>query len=477
MQPVAEKGDPNPCQRDSSRSVSLIPGPENSAQEMQASMITENTAINLVPEVRCPNCWHGFSPENILFIASSQDLAGDPRLEDPDERRRFLATRFRPDGAAVDEMGMECRDLACPNCHLLVPRVLLEQRSTVFLSIFGRPRSGKSYSLAAMMRQLKRMLPQKFGLGFTEPHPPSNRLVQGYENSLFNHPDPEALVDIPKTMSADFGGRLWYQDVKFGEEIRRYPRPMFFQVAPLPNHPHASKASQYARTLCLYDNAGEDFEAGRQDKPNNPVTQHLARSSGLIFVFDPTQEPAFLRACHGRSADPQVEANMKVRTDEILDPQHTILATADQNVKKFLGRPIAEPLETPLIVIVTKHDAWKHMLEGDLPAFVSEPKAGGLCGLRVGAVEDVSQQLCALLKQHAPEVEAAARRFSRNVYFVPASATGCAPVRVGDQDGRPSYKFRAGSVSPYWIEVPLLWLLARHVPGLVLTEKPRPAAG
>ncbi|NQW48970.1 MAG: hypothetical protein HQ464_14515 [Planctomycetes bacterium] len=439
-------------------------------------MIIENTAINLVPQVRCPNCWHAFAPESVLFIASSQDLAGDPRLEDPEERRRFIATRFRPDGAAVDEMGMDCRDLACPNCHLLVPRVLFEQRATMFLSIFGRPQSGKSYLLAAMMRQSKRLLPQKFGLGFTEPHPPSNRLVQSYENSLFNHPDPEALVDIPKTMSADFGGRLWYQVVKFGDEIHRFPRPMFFQVVPLVNHPNGGNASQYARTLCLYDNAGEDFEAGRQDKPNNPVTQHLARSSGLMFVFDPTQEPAFLRACHGRSADPQIEANIKVSAGEILDPQATILATADQNVKKFLGRPIAEPLETPLVVVVTKHDAWKHMLGGDLPAFIGEPKTGGICGLQVAVIEEISQRLRGLLMQHTPEVVAAAQRFSRHVYFVPVSATGCAPVQAGEQDGRPDYKFRAGSVSPYWIEVPLLWLLARHVQGLVPTEKRRPAA-
>lgn len=437
-----------------------------------------NTAIKLVPEVRCPNCWHAFAPEAVLFIASSQDLAGDPRLEDPEERRRFVATRFRPDGAAVDEMGMDCRDLACPNCHLLVPRVLLEQRSTVFLSIFGRPGSGKSYALAAMTRQLKRLLPQKFGLGFTEPHPPSNRLVQSYENSLFNHPNPDAMVDIPKTQSADFGGKLWYQDVRFGDDIRRYPRPMFFQVAPLANHPNGSKAAQFARTLCLYDNAGEDFEAGRQDKPNNPVTQHLARSSGLMFVFDPTQEPAFLRACHRHSDDPQIEANIKVSADRVQDPQDTILATADQNVKKFLGRPIAEPLETPLVVIVTKHDAWKPLLDGDLPRFIGDPQAGGLCGLQEGVVEEVSQRLRALLMQHSPAVVAAAQRFSRHVYFVPASATGCAPARVGeDKNGNPIYKFRAGAVSPYWIEAPLLWLLARHVPGLVPREKPRPAGG
>ena len=129
------------------------------------------------------------------------------------------------------------------------------------------------------------------------------------------------------------------------------------------------------------------------------------------------------------------------------------------------------------MVIVTKHDAWKHMLDGDLPDFVSKPRAGKLCGLRVPAIEQVSRRVRSLLMEHAPEVVAAAQRFSRHVYFVPASATGCAPVRAGDQDGRPNYKFRAGSVSPYWVEVPLLWLLARHVPGLVPMEKSKPIAG
>ena len=445
----------------------------------------QQTTIDLVPEVRCSNCWHTFRPEEALYIASHEDLIGDPRLVDPNERRRFLPTRFRPDGAAVDERGRDCRDLACPNCHLLVPRVLLERRPTLFLSIFGRPAAGKSYALTSMMRQLKRVMPQRFGLGFTEPHPASNRLVQKYENELFNHPDPEAMVDIPKTASASFGGEAWYQAVKSGDEQILYPRPMYFQVAPLPHHPNGADAARYARTLCLYDNAGEDFEAGRTDSPNNPVTQHLARSSGLFFVFDPMQEPAFLRACVGRSSDPQIEQNMK----DPRDPQASILNTADQNVKKFLQRPIAEPLDTPLVVIVAKHDAWGHMLGDDLPNFFIEPQgqradaAGGrervigqppsVGGLRVSAVEEVSRRVQALLHEHDPALVAAAQKFSRNVYFVPASSTGCAPTVVGrdEQTGKPTLKFRAGSIAPYWIELPLIWMLARHVPGLVPVEK------
>jgi len=412
----------------------------------------------------------------VLFIAGHENLEGDPRLDDHKEKRRFRPTRFRPDGAAVDVMGTDCRDLACPECHLLVPRVLLERRDTLFLSIFGRPSAGKSYFLASMTRQIKRTLPMLFRLGVTEPHPPSNRLVQGYENALFNHPNPDAFVDIPKT---DTKGQQWYQRVKYGDEIRQYPRPMFFQIAPLEGHPHAAKTLQYARTLCVYDNAGEDFEAKRSESPNNPVTQHLARSAGLFFVFDPTQEPLFLRACAGRSEDPQVAEQMgKHAQESVTDPQSTILAMADQNVKKFLGREIAQPLDTPLVVIVAKYDAWKHLLPGSLPEFFSRPRAqaagqGGVCGLRLAAVEAASRAIRDLMIDKAPTVIAAAERFSRHVYFVPVSATGCAPTLVARdaESGKPDYKFRVGAIEPHWAEVPLLWMLARHVPGLVPVDQ------
>ena len=434
-----------------------------------------SAAIELVPEVTCPNCWHRFPAEGVRYISGHSNLAGDPRLEDRKEQRRFVPTRFTPEGAALDTMGTACRDLACPNCHLLVPRVLLERRSSLFLSIFGRPSSGKSYFLAAMMRQMKRSLPKLFALGVTEPHPPSNRLAQLYENSLFNHPNVDALVDIPKTQEA---GAQWYQLVKFGDEIRQYPRPMFFQIAPLAGHPNAGKAARVARTLCLYDNAGESFEPGK-DTAGNPVTQHMACSSGLFFMFDPTQEPLFLRACSGRSADPQVENNMRDKgQDAVIDPQHVILATADQNVKKYLGREIARPLDVPLMVIVTKFDAWKHLLGNSLPIFHTRPKVGGICGLRPSVLEEVSSRLRSLILDFAPEVVAATERFSKHVYFVPSSATGCAPQVVGsDASGKPTYKFRVGDLHSEWVEVPLLWMLSRHVPGLVPTEVSGNAGG
>jgi hypothetical protein len=206
----------------------------------------------------------------------------------------------------------------------------------------------------------------------------------------------------------------------------------------------------------------------------------MARSSGLFFMLDPTQEPLFLRACSGKTADPQVDENMRDRgQDAVIDPQHVILATADQNVKKYLGREIAQPLDVPLVVIVTKFDAWKHLVEGDLPAFHVQPRGSSISGLRDGVVEQVSQQLRQLILELAPEVVAATERFSRHVYFVPSSATGCSPRLVGRDEatGKPTYKFRVGDLAPQWVEVPLLWMLSRHVPGLVpvqMAAKPNP---
>jgi len=129
-------------------------------------------------------------------------------------------------------------------------------------------------------------------------------------------------------------------------------------------------------------------------------------------------------------------------------------------------------------VIVAKHDAWGHMLGQDLPDFFVEPRKAGnsVGGLRISAVEEVSRRIKGLLFEHSPDLVSAAERFSRHVYFVPASATGCAPTVAGrDDKGKPIYRFRSGSISPYWIELPLLWMLAKHVPGLVPVEKPRSA--
>jgi hypothetical protein len=89
----------------------------------------------LLDRITCPHCWEHFAPEKVLWISEHQDLLGDPKLG-PEQQQRFLPTRFTVAGEALDARGFACQQLACPNCHLAVPRPFLEMEP-LFLSIFG----------------------------------------------------------------------------------------------------------------------------------------------------------------------------------------------------------------------------------------------------------------------------------------------------------------------------------------------------
>ena len=450
--------------------------------------------IELANEVMCPNCWHKFPPDEVLYISGSVNLAGDPRLANPRELRRFLPTRFTADGAAIDEEGELCRDLACPRCHLFIPRVLLEKRPPLLLSILGKSGSGKSVFLASMMNQLRNYLPTAFKIGMTEPHAPSNGLMHHYENILFGNPNPEAHVLIPKTpdiqddnLPPDDPFRV-FRRVKFGDQERDYPRPMFFQASPLKGHPFADRAVEKTRTLCLYDVAGEFFES--QSKNNEQITEYMAHSAGLFFVFDPVQETNFLRELRGKSKDPQIdwfagEAFSRGENRAMLTPQHTVLAAANASVKKLLRQQVARPLDIPLIIIAAKYDAWDFMLGGKLPPIAK--RASGNKGDRLGQVgtlrttmlEQKSEELRNLFLRFAPQLVATADQFSKNVYYVPVTSTGSPPIDCREEcasgpapepGGKPKFCFRSKDVQPSWAAVPLLWMMARHIQGLVPFE-------
>lgn len=431
----------------------------------QLETMASRRGIETLNEITCPNCWQKFPLEETLAIAGHGDLMGDPMLPNNQEHRRFVPTRFTPECAALDEMDTPSFDLACPRCHLLVPRVVLERRDTVFLSIFGGVGSGKSYFLTALSRQFDTSFPQWFGLGVTEPHPASNAIIRDYQNRLFGNSDPDALVDIPATQPS---GNWHYQEVQYGGEVRRHPRPMYFQVAPTGRHPNAKNPVRFMRTICLYDNSGEHFHP-QWAKPSRPETEHLARSAAMMFVFDPTREPVFLENCPGSLSDSQSEAPARAIAPE---NQAVILATADQNVKKWLGREIAAPLDTPLVVVVAKFDAWRHLarVKGDLPPFATglgDP-ASAIQGFRVDEVERVSRSIREFLLTVCPLIVSTAERLSRRVCYIPTSATGCSPVTTANSTGgAPSARFRRGSIRPIWAEVPLLWILQELTSGLV----------
>jgi len=418
----------------------------------------QRPAVQLQSRVTCPHCWTVFAPEEVLWISAHDELRGDPQLGQ-DEQERFLPTRFDASGKAVDVRGVSCKDLACPHCHLSISWAALEMQP-LFISILGAPGSGKSYFLASMTWQFRQTLRDRFRLSFGDADPLSNRVLSDYEELLFLNPSPDELVRLSKT---ELEGDL-YQSVRHGEREVWYPRPFVFSLQPLEGHPDFGMRRVLSRALCLYDNAGEHFLPGGET--SRTPAKHLALSEALLFLFDPTQHPKFRAACGGKTNDPQMgKHGWSHRQDQVL------LEVASR-VRSHSGWPQDAKYPRPLIVVVTKYDAWCSMVQGKRLKLDSIIRTvpSQLSALDLTSLRTVSNRLRDLLLSHAQEIVTAAEGFADEVLYVPVSALGRGPEVIpstGELGVRPS------GIDPMWAEVPLLYALMKSTKRLIRTATPK----
>jgi len=385
-------------------------------------------------------------------VAEHQSLLGDDRLGD-NEYQRFLPSRFNVKGNAIDSGGAVCQELACPQCHLVVPRAMLET-APLFVSIIGAPACGKTYFLSAMIQQLRESLPRFFRVTITDADPQSNKVLNDYVEQQFFNPNRNEVVRLAKTEEQ---GDL-YSSVMMGGRTITLPMPFLFSLMPNPSHPHAPRRKQVARVLCLYDNAGESFLPGK-DTGQNLVTRHLARSSVLLFLFDPTQDIRFRSACKA-SKDPQVTQEL------VTSRQETLLHELTQRVRRHAGLGQDEQHKAPLLVLLTKYDAWSDLLDtAPFAVPLTESKtADDWNALDIAQIENISDAIKKLMWKFSPEFVSSAEAFSSRVLFLPASAFGTTP----EQDpSTGKFGIKPDKIAPIWCDVPILWTLAQRCEGLV----------
>lgn len=424
---------------------------------------------NIRTRVTCPHCWHVFSPEDTLWVSANPALAGDARLG-TEFQRRFLPTRFDPGGNAIDSHGTTCSELACPKCHLVVPRAMFEMRS-LFYSILGSPGSGKSHLIATTTWRMRQTLGSDFQLSFSDADPDTNRLLNRSEEQLFFNEEPNQLTSLPKTEKE---GEL-YDPVQFGDQTVWYPRPFVFSVQPLPSHPHSGDVARLSRAICLYDNAGEHFLPGGRSSIS-PATEHLNVSQGLIFLFDPTQHVKFREACRDHSEDPQLHASgWSHRQDQVM-------LEASNRIRTQAGLAQNDKYSRPVVVVMTKFDAWHTLLD---ESYERRAAAYGPILLRNGngssesggvtlnhrRMTQVSGDMRKLMTRYAPEFVNAVEGFAKNVTYIPVSALGHGPTM---EPSTGQLGVRPADISPRWAEVPLLYLLSLTSGGLIPAPTKRP---
>ncbi len=411
---------------------------------------------SLMSRVTCPHCWEAFAPEEAVWISEHSDLLGDPLLG-PEQPQRFLPSRFSVKGEAIDAKGMICRALACPKCHLGIPRCALEM-PTLFLSILGSPASGKSYFLATMIHELRRILSLEFAMTIADVDPTANRLLNEAEESLFFNAGPDEFVPLGNLIrKTELEGEL-YETIALGNQTIAYPRPFLFDIRPKPEHARHAEASRLGHLLCLYDNAGEHFLPGR-DTTATPVTRHLAHSRALMFVMDPMQDQRVLAALSARKGTGETPG--RGRTSR----QETILLEAAARIRRHSGLSQSDKHPRPLIVVLTKLDQWESLLDDrdhsepwrSLPGMTQ-------AGLDIERIERRSAQLRQLLQKLCPEIVGTAEGFAQEVFYIATSALGDG-IRHDSQTGY--LGIRPRDIRPRWVTIPLLYILARTLAGSI----------
>jgi hypothetical protein len=437
----------------------------------EAKQIVANLAgtlpSNVLAKVTCPHCWHVFGPEQVLWVAQHAELLGDPVLG-PEAFARFLPSRFNVEGEALDARDMPCQILACPRCHLTIPRAIIES-SPLFVSVVGAPASGKSHLLTSMTWELRRVFRDRFSITFNDADALSNLSLHRYEETLFVPGDKNNLVALRKT---ELQGEL-YDQIRLGQQIVSLPRPFLFTLRSQPKPTPAGKSNANGaaelkplRVMCLYDNAGEHFQPG-MDSASAPGTQHLAKSKVLMFLFDPTQHPGFREHCRPFSQDPQLYGSARTLRQE------TILSEAAARVRRYTGLSPRLKHDRPLIVIVSKADIWASMLDADLETepLLPDPEYPGtsLGVVDVPRIEQTSAALRQVLLKWTPEVVAAAEDFCKHITYIPSSALGCGPEV---QQGTGMLGIRPRNIHPKWAAVPILYMFAKWGGGAIPAAKP-----
>lgn len=416
-------------------------------------------ARTLLAQLTCPHCWHECRADELPWVATHPDLRGDPRLG-PDDGLRFTPTRFEPSCEAIDPLGGRCSEFACPRCHLVIPPILLERPLTIY-SIAGAPGSGKSCTLAAAVREMRRVFATTFSLAVVDADPVASEPLRRHEETLFMATDDEAPVTLPKTELAEGPYRSVLMEPGVSVML---PRPFIYSVRPQGTHPNAPVADGCTHLMCLYDNAGEHFRPGA-DTASQPGSQHLGRASILLFVMDPTQDARFRPILSAISADPQLALEPRSERQEVL------LAEMANRVRTHSGLAAGERLRKVLMVLVAKCDIWSKLIAEDLerdPYWTNSENGRTLGFVDTKRVDRVSGAVREMLKRFSPEFVATAEDACERVLYVPVSAFGASPA-LDPATGLLRIKPR--EIRPRWVTVPFAYALSRWATTLIGSNK------
>ncbi|MEM7672551.1 MAG: hypothetical protein AAF212_04345, partial [Verrucomicrobiota bacterium] len=327
----------------------------------------------------CPSCWERFGLGSVMNIDTVMTEEGDPVLG-PGHAPRFWPQAFDESGVALSPSGQPSYDMACPHCRRKLPVGYCDTPHHIF-SLVGAPGAGKSYYLSVLINILQKTLFNKFGVIFRDEDPAGNVLLNEMKNQIFSAVTREEAI-LDKTT---FEGKMYDQAMRRGRSVS-LPKPFVYTLS-------GKELSEHNASLILYDNAGEHFQPNI-DIEASPGALHVAHSSVLLFLFNPTTHPGFRKAL-SYVPDPQL------RQAGVRDQQDILLSEMEGRIKRLKNIHASKRVDTPLGIIIGKADIWGRLI--DWNSF-QDPVVDGT--ISEHAVAHNSEILRELMLEHAPGVVA-----------------------------------------------------------------------
>ncbi len=404
----------------------------------KAPSAPQTSQVESFGDILCPHCWWKFNYEEILYIAEHPDLVGDPVCGDV--QKRFLPEKFTSTGKAIDMKGVPCADMACPKCHVFIPKIALKNNDPMIFSIVGAPNSGKSFLLTSMIYKLRQILPTKFNISMVDADPKANFLIHDYEHTFF-FSEPDKAVSLNKTEEQ---GDL-YNKVIFDDVVINLPKPIFLQMSGMDQE---DKGEDLTKTIVMYDNSGESFQPGK-DTINNPATLHLGHSESIFYLFDPLQTPLF-KSMISSSENKQVEKTTIVSRQEILLDE--MVNRIEKNTNS------TRPFNKSIYILVTKYDIWKGLLNLEIDGNPWDMNENGVFYLKKDSVYNTSLAVRSLIEKVCPQLVHSAEENFDKVVFVPVSAIGKDTSMIEMENGM--FGVKPKDIKPFGTSIPLVSVLA-----------------
>ncbi len=166
-----------------------------------------------------------------------------------------------------------------------------------------------------LLKVLQARLFENFSVRFQDADPTGNAVINQMKQTLFGARTPEQA----KLAKTQLEGGMYERLPRHGRDVF-LPKPFVFSAT-------SANDTNCSCSLVFYDNAGEHFQPGR-DSADSPGAQHVASSSGILFLFDPFNSPDFRKEIQD-STDPQIG-------NPAIDQQSIILSELKVRIAKIV---------------------------------------------------------------------------------------------------------------------------------------------